>query len=184
MLFVRVKRSAPRINDMVELSRRANGGSQCPLASGFASAAPLCALAKGLTAVVRGVPDYRNIGTIRTSSIIPIAGLVEVHVGPWFGAAHECKPVDEPEAGREQQPTLAIEDSPPMPIVGIFLNRANIPEDVMVRRRQRLEPPLERAPAAYACAWPEGDDSFDFLAALVQAAFPTGFLRQLFGVTQ
>jgi hypothetical protein len=34
MLFVRVKRSAPRINDMVELSRRANDGSQCPLAAG------------------------------------------------------------------------------------------------------------------------------------------------------
>jgi len=26
---------------MVELSRRANGGGQCPLASGFAGAAPL-----------------------------------------------------------------------------------------------------------------------------------------------
>jgi len=34
MLFVRVKRSAPRINDMVELSRLANDGSQCPLANG------------------------------------------------------------------------------------------------------------------------------------------------------
>lgn len=87
MLFVRVKRSAARINDMVELSRLASAGSQCPLAEGVLRMHP-CAALHGLDGrCARRIQNSAQVDIMRTS-IIAVIRLARIFIVPWNFAEH------------------------------------------------------------------------------------------------
>jgi hypothetical protein len=73
----------------------------------------------GLTAVVRGVPDYRNTGINRAASIISIVWLMQVFVDPRLGAKDVFDTVHEPQPRADIEPPVFIDNRPDQTLVDV-----------------------------------------------------------------
>ena len=119
MLFVRAKRSAARINDMVELSRLASAGSQCPLAEGVLRMHP-CAALHGLDGRCARRIQNSAQADIRRTSIIAVIRLERIFVSPRYFAEHIIDAVHEAIAWTDIELSIAIDDGPDKTLIDIW----------------------------------------------------------------
>ena len=161
MSFVRVKRSAPRINDMVELSRLASSGSQCPLAEGVLRM-HTCAALHGLDGRCARRIQNSAYADIRPTSIIAVIRLARILVSPRHFAEHVVDAVYEVIARSDIQMSFAIDDGPDALRIDILGQLLEAPVECAVGAINRTEPAFKGAPTAAACARFESDDGFDF----------------------
>ena len=71
----------------------------------------------GLTAVVRGVPHYRDTGINRAASIISIVWLMQVFVDPRLCAKDIVDAVHEPQPRPDIEPPAFVDNRPDQTLV-------------------------------------------------------------------